>query len=383
MDQPIRLDRVKPERIEWLWRERIPKGMISVVAGRADQGKGLFAAHVAAEASRAGVRVLYSAAEDSHGQMTRPRLEAAGVNMNNVLLWRFKLPGQWPELANAIVKHNIGLVVIDPLASHLSGGISRHSDNIRQVTDPMEPILSHTKCAVLIVEHVLKGTKGRDADPLSMIGGPGSGLVAAARAGFLLGVDPGDPDRRVLACVKLNIRERPQALAFEVDTWEHPQVGTTPLLTFDEELAAFDPISMFTKRKGTIGRPPDKRAAAAQWLTEYIALAGGPVPSSQIFEDAKQYNMSAKTVRRAAEEMHIVKNPPGGGPKVTWDLPENVKRLLGVGEDVPDAGVVEDELDADEAVTDTTGDGDPLPIDPDADWDEALRGLMEDNADDE
>src|SRR5580765_3599407 len=107
MQQPIRLDRVKPERIQWLdcpsAPERFPKGMISVVAGKADQGKGLLAALIAAEVSPHG-RVLYSAAEDSHGQMTRPRLEAAGVNMHNVLLWRFKLPRQWPELANIIVK---------------------------------------------------------------------------------------------------------------------------------------------------------------------------------------------------------------------------------------------------------------------------------------
>src|SRR3954453_6393473 len=127
--QPIRLDRVKPERIEWLWRERIPKGVISVIAGRGHQGKGRLSAPTGGKASRAGVRVLYSAAEDSHGQMTRPRLEAAGVDMHNVLLWRFKLPKQWPELANIIVKHDIGLVVMDPLASHLSNGVSRHSDN--------------------------------------------------------------------------------------------------------------------------------------------------------------------------------------------------------------------------------------------------------------
>jgi hypothetical protein len=362
MQQPIRLDRVKAEPIEFLplagVPERVPVGMISVVAGRADQGKGLFAALVAAQASQAGIRVLYSAAEDSAGKMTRPRLEVAGCNMRNVLLWRFKLPKQWPELANIIVKHSIGLVVLDPLASHLSGGISRHSDNIRQVTDPMEELLTKTDCSMLIVEHVLK-RGSRDGDPLSMIGGTGSGLVAAARAAFLLGTDPGDPDRRVLACAKLNVREKPQALAYEMDVVEH-RVGEQPRLVYDEELVGFDPMTMYTKPKGTIGRPPDKRAAAAQWLSEYLAMAGGPVLAGQIFEDAKQYNMSAKTVRRAAEEMHVVKVPPGGGPKVTWDLPPKVKELMGL-LDPPSADSLPDE---------------PPPIDPDAKWDEALQELL-------
>lgn len=365
--EPIRLDRVKPERIEWLWRERIPKGMISVIAGRADQGKGLLAAHIAAEASRAGVRVLYSAAEDSHGQMTRPRLEAAGVNMKNVLLWRFKLPKQWPELANIIVKHNIGLVVMDPLASHLSNGISRHSDNIRTVTDPLAELIEKTKTSVLVIEHTKK-TSQRETEPLHMIGGTGSGLTAAARAAFLLGIDPQDDDRRVLACVKLNVREKPAALAFEMDTFDHKRVGIQPLLVFDEELASFDPMLMYRKARGTIGRPPDKKAAAAEWLANYLALAGGPVLSSTIFEDAKQYNMSGKTLRRAATDMHVVKHPPGGGPKVTWDLPDSVKDLMGLTEDEP--------LPAPHPDANPDGDVDGEAPPTADDWDKALEEMM-------
>jgi hypothetical protein len=366
MSQPIRLDRVKPERIEWLWRERIPKGMISVIAGRADQGKGLLAAHIAAEASRAGIRVLYSAAEDSHGQMTRPRLEAAGVNMHNVLLWRFKLPKQWPELANIIVKHDIGLVVMDPLASHLSNGISRHSDNIRTVTDPLSELIEKTKTSVLIVEHTKK-TSQRETEPLHMIGGTGSGLTAAARAAFLLGVDPRDEDRRVLACVKLNVREKPNALAFEMDTFEHDRVGVVPKLVFDEELTAFDAMSMYRREKGSIGRPPDKKAAAAEWLANYLALAGKPVLSSVVFEDAKQYNMSGKTLRRAAADMKVVKDPPGGGPKVTWELPDHVKKLMGM-EDEP--------LPAPHPDANPDGDVDGEAPPSADDWDKALEEMM-------
>ena len=58
MTAPIRLDRVRARKVAFLWRDRIPKGMITVVAGRPDQGKGLFGAHVAAEASQR-TRVLY------------------------------------------------------------------------------------------------------------------------------------------------------------------------------------------------------------------------------------------------------------------------------------------------------------------------------------
>jgi hypothetical protein len=214
MTDPIRADRVKAEKVSWLWRERIPYGMLSVVAGRPDQGKGLFAAHVAAEASRKGIRVLYSAAEDSHGLMTRPRLEAAEAKLENIHLARFTLPRDFTWLTEQVVKHRTRLIIIDPLASHLGGGVSRHSDNIRTVTGPLAALAERTNCAVIIVEHALKKV-GAGSHPLNAIGGSGSGLPAAARIAYLFGADPDDPDRRILAVAKCNIREKPEAIAFE------------------------------------------------------------------------------------------------------------------------------------------------------------------------
>ena len=87
----IKLGEVRPEEPEWIWAERIARGEIHFVAGKPDVGKGLMVAKIAADIStgrdpmtgrqvqRPG-RVLYSAREDSYGMMTRPRLEAAGVN---------------------------------------------------------------------------------------------------------------------------------------------------------------------------------------------------------------------------------------------------------------------------------------------------------------
>lgn len=337
MSGPIKASGVDAERVEWLWRERIPKGMITVIAGRPDQGKGLFAAHVAAEVSvdeairQGGGNVLYSAAEDSHGLMTRPRLEAAGGNLDNVLLWRFALPANGVELAQIVVEQNIDLIVMDPFASHLSGGISRHSDNVRHILGPLTELIESTGTSVLIVEHALKRVPA-NGHVLNAIGGSGSGLPAAARAAYVFGVDPDDEDRRILAPAKFNIGQKPNAFAFEVDVEDITNVGDVPLLVPDDELMAFDPMRLFESKSqpGKVGRPPDKRAAAAEWLTTYLADAGKPVLSSTIQEDAKQHAMAAKTLRRAAEDMGIVKAPPGGGRNCTWDLPDEVKDLMGL-----------------------------------------------------
>lgn len=354
---PISADKVDAERVEWLWRERIPKGMLTVIAGRPDQGKGLLAAHVAAEVSQTS-KVLYSAAEDSAGLMTRPRLEAAGAVLENVLLWRFAIPMNQQELHQLIVEQEIALVVMDPFASHLSGGIKRHSDNVRQVLGPLTTLIEKTMTSVLIIEHALKRVP-TTGHPLDCIGGSSSGLPAASRAAYVFGVDPDDEDRRILAPAKFNIGPKPKALAFDIEVEDIDVVGDVPALLEDEELLAFDPMRLFANKKqpGKVGRPPDKRAAAAEWLTTYLADEGGPVNSGKVQEDAKQYGMSTKTLRRAAEDMGIVKHPPGGGRNCTWDLPEEVKDMMGLPAQVDDTdeAAVEAITAAELAIDDATG----------------------------
>jgi hypothetical protein len=73
--------------------------------------------------------------------------------------------------------------------------------------------------------------------------------------------------------------------------------------------------------ENAVGRPPVRRIAAGEWLTSYLADAGKPVPSGMILQDAKQHGMAPKTLRRAAGDIGVVKQPPGGGRNCTWELP--------------------------------------------------------------
>jgi hypothetical protein len=339
MARPIQALDVAPERVEWLWRERIPRGMITTIAGRPDQGKGLLASAIAADvtqdkpvASHTACKqnVLYSAIEDSHGIMTRPRLEAAGAILERILLWRFQLPAMFEQIKSLILANDIGLVVIDPFAASLSNGITRFSDNVRDVLSPLSEFIEQTGTSVIIIEHALKRV-GNQGHVLDVIGGSSSGLPAASRAAYVFGVDPDDNDKRVMAVAKNNLRSKPLALSFEIDVTDIAEVGEVPSLEFEDELKAFDPMRLFQKpaKNGQVGRPPEKRSAAAEWLTMYL-VENGPTSAGTIYEDAKQHNMNSKTLRRAADDMKIVRNPPGGGRNCTWDLNDEIKDTLGI-----------------------------------------------------
>lgn len=328
---PIDADKVQAQQWEFLWGDRIPRGAISVVAGRGDQGKGLFAAHVAAEISQHGGHVLYCAAEDDHRKMSKPRLDAAEANLKNVTFWRFSLPADFDQLEQIISQRKTQLVVIDPFAACTT--ITRRSDRIRMVTNQLTALAETYNVAILVVEHALK--KFDKHNPLGVIGGSSSGLPVATRAAFALGIDPEDEDKRILVKLKLNIVDREEGcpMVFDLDTREvqalnpltrEMEAKPFPYLVFDQELDSYDVARLFVKNtEGTVGRPPEKRAAASEWLTHYLLAAGGPVLAGKVTEDAKHANMNARTLRRAAQDMGVVK--AGGGPAITWDLPPELK----------------------------------------------------------
>jgi putative DNA primase/helicase len=326
---------VNPKKVEWLWRDRIPKGMLTVVAGKPDQGKGLFWAHLVSHVTRGGDNAIVSAAEDDAAMMSRPRLEAAGADLDRAFLWRFRLPLQMQELRAHVLDNEVKLVVADPLAAHLTGGISRHNDSIREVTGPLEDLARESGAAILVIDHALKRIPA-DAHPLSAIGGSGSGIAAAARMAYIFGTDPDDSDRKILASAKSNMRDEPKAISFEVDVDDFPIVGEVASLIYDDEVE-FDARRLLTAGpKGKPGRRPDKRAAAAEWLTTHLANAyasGQTKKAGDVLEDGKQYGLATKTIRRAADDMGVVRTPPGGGRNCTWQLPDEVLDAMGLREE--------------------------------------------------
>lgn len=357
MTGPIRADEVEPENVEWLWRELIPRSMFSMIAGRPDQGKSMVAMHIAAEVTKAGGNVLYSSKERAFGITEKPRLLAAGGIEEQVFFWRFSLPQQFDELADHIVDNSIDLVVMDPVSAHFR---NRSSDGIREILSPLTELIEATGTAVLFIEHALKRVPP-NSHPLNAVAGSSSGLPAACAMAFLWGTDPSNEEAKVLAPVKHNIRDKPAALAFEVDTVEVDGIeDMVPMLMFDSE-TVIDPVRLVAREPGSgkVGRPSDKRAAAAEWLTNYLAEAKVPVAAAKIQEDAKQYGMTGRTLRRAAQDMGIVKNPPGGGPKTTWELPEEILELLAENDDEKTEAAGEEIAESLEADTDNTeGDGD-------------------------
>ena len=91
----IRAADVKPEKLDFLWLDRIPKGTITLIGGRPGQGKSLFTTCLAAQVTKRGGAVIMSNPEDQLASVKVPRLIAAEADPRLVHFWpgKLRLPG--------------------------------------------------------------------------------------------------------------------------------------------------------------------------------------------------------------------------------------------------------------------------------------------------
>jgi hypothetical protein len=308
--------------IEWLWRQHIPLGMLTCIAGKHKRGKSLLGFHVAADVSRQH-NVLISAREDALPQVARPRIEVAGGNLESIHFQTspgIQLPKDLEYLRQQIIRQEYRLVILDPAVKH---GIDIYRlKNLQDTLEPLGVIAQQTGSAILLITHIVKNVR-KDAEPIEMIGGANGGLVGTCRAIYILG-EGDDADERILADVGSNIAGKRPSLKFEMDikSFRAARFGDREI-----EAGMMHFVSESTTKPnltpGSAVPNPVKREAAAEWLTNYLVNADANCEEKgrlkrEIVEDALQYGFTEQVIGRAKYDIGV-KCPPAG-PNARWWL---------------------------------------------------------------
>jgi hypothetical protein len=324
---------VQAERVSWLSPGRIPLGKITVVEGHPGLGKTHILCDLAARVTRGegfpddpaidrGGVVLLSG-EDGVADTLRPRLEAAGADLNAVWILEHirsargdpepvELPLHVPEIQVEVQNRGARLVVIDPFEAYLSDEVdSFKSHDVRRALVPLKEMAERTGCAIVIVRHLRKSGGG-----LAITAGGGSiAIVAAARSGLLVAQDPNDPARRILASVKSNLAKPPANLCYRlVDGPVGSRVewlGTTET-TADELIAAHGEMGGSAMERA-------ERVDCRTWLRGYLEREGRTTKQAAVSAGEAE-GFRRRTIERAAFDLGI-KARKGFGAPGWWQLP--------------------------------------------------------------
>lgn len=297
---------VEPERVEWLWENRIPVGKLTLIAGDPDLGKSTLSLDIAARVSRGGTRwpdgglvpqgnVLITTAEDGIADTVRPRLDSLGANVSNIDVIdvsvregerdiSLSLPDHMPLIEDAIVKHKATLLIIDPLLAFTGGRRvdANKTNEVRPILMQLAAIAERTGCSILCIMHLNKNSaQGNSIYRISA----SLAFAAAARSVLGVGKHPDDPKLRVLVSIKHNLSAEPASLAYYFDedgkfTWD------------------FNPVSVDASAVFATAQVDTSAVHDADDFLDQV-LAGGSVKWDEMAAEAKTLEISVSSLRRA------------------------------------------------------------------------------------
>lgn len=325
---------VTPEDIVWLWEPYIPQGKLTILEGDPGVGKTWLALTIAAvvsrgwpfpgedgipKAQREPANVLYLSAEDSLADTLRPRLDAADADVTRVFAltgWKCADPrtgkeetrtitlADLPVIEEALERVRPALFIVDPIQAYLGAGVDMHRANeVRPVLAGLAALADRYRCAVLCIRHLGKSPQDR-----AVYRGLGSiDFAAAARSILLVGQDPQDEGKRVLAQVKNSLAP----------------LGTSLRFGFHDGRLLWCGASQVTAEALLAPPRSDEEKSALEEACEFLseALSRGPRPADEVLKEARKLGISEITLRRAKACVGVKvyrRGEPGKRSRGTW-----------------------------------------------------------------
>lgn len=309
----------------WLVPGLIPADELTLVCG--DQGSGktsLYAALMAqvtrgvmfggGERRAPGHCVYLGKESDLHGRVL-DLLDAADVDMDRVTCADLMagdrdappchLPDRLPQLDAIVQGEGASLLIIDPVKSYLSPGVSDiDGQAVRAVLEGLQSIARKRGCTTVGTAHFRKSTAGRPSDWIA-----GSREWSQVpRHLIALGRDPRDQDRRLLAVLKaiagkesasrtFTLRDHPPAVRFVL--------GSECGVSASDMGAALDTeVDRMT------------RADARTYLR--TVLDAGEKSASSLLENAEKAGIKKHTLQRAKIDLGVISALVGNAGEQYW-----------------------------------------------------------------
>ena len=313
---------VQPREAEYLAEPYLPRGMITILAGHAGQGKTTLALWLASHVSNGDLmpggkpgNVYYFTTENDESIVLRPRLEAMDARLDRVMVMRSdarQLTLTDPRLfeMHKIFDGKPDLIVFDPVQSYVGKKLDMNrTDDVRFMMDNLNKLLHATNAAVVLICHTKKAPMGFNGRPCELINGS-SDFVNAARSVCFLGRDPARPDVCVVAQEKNSLGLPGASLAFTIG-----EDGAVHWSDEECELTAAQILTYSDEKRRHAARPSER----AQVALRDLLAKNEKMRSTDILEACAKQGISRSAVYRARDELPIQKQRTGMGS--FWSMP--------------------------------------------------------------
>lgn len=324
--QFVNLDDVQVQQMEWLWPNRIPKGMLSLIVGNPNAGKTFAACSIIASVTTAGDwpdclntaqpgRVLFFGEEDSFSRILKPRILANGGDCRLVSGFECVL-AEGKEQEFSVAEHiellqkavdsfgDVALIVFDPITAYLRRVNANDNVEVRCAMIGLQRLAQKTGVTILGLSHF---SKKADLEAIYRILGS-TAFVAAARSVWAVIHEKTDSaDRRIFAPIKSNYSIDPTGLAFKIIDgavcWQPEPI--------EQPIDAILQQSADNRRR--------EKNLAKDWLKH--RLEGSTLPAVKILADAEAAGFSRTTIHRAADDLGVLKKRSAAeGNRSFWSL---------------------------------------------------------------
>ena len=312
---------VKSEHLDWLIPNWIPHRSITLLAGREGLGKSTIASGIAAQATTGEltgkpINVAYVATEDSLSITVKPRLQAAGADLDRTFLLNvtteeghegaLSLPGDIHRLGDALKDHDVKLVILDAAKSAMHSSLDGYrDDDVRQFLEPLAGLCDALDIVVIGLVHF---GKRESTDPGKLILGS---IAWSQIARSVLSVAVDDEGTLVVTNTKGNLapkqvsREaRIESVTVATDDGKATEVGRIVWGNETDRSASELLVSH---------DDDDDRSEAEMIVVDFLISQGGSAPANDVRKQIMAAGLTWKTVQNTRKKWGVRTEKRGDG----------------------------------------------------------------------
>ena len=332
------LSDIQPEKLQWLWPNKLPLGANTIFAGDPSLGKTLILIDLAArgsvgddfvdgEANTFGVfETIILSAEDDPATTIVPRLIGMHADLTKIHTLEHVNERQGGKIQKRGVRldkdlelirekleahPDIRLIIIDPLSNYLGTKDGFREQEIRAVLMPVTEMAQKYGVAVVTVAHNSKA-QGRSAMHKTI---GAVGLVGVARMGWTFLRDPENQDNKLMLQMKENlgkfsgIKYNTKTVMINLHNEEIPVAGIQYLGVSTAKAENIIMQSEDFKEKSVLPAMAFIRARMAP---------GDHIPIAPLMEEAGAQGISVGQLEAARIKLGIDKVKAGNGVRWMW-----------------------------------------------------------------